>query len=512
MARAVSPERKKEYNRRYERKLPPEAKQKRRDAQAACKRKLRQHRSTARELAEPNTSATAGVLLPAFSWIPSSAQTDSHSHTNSFFRHSVASLNDPGPRGLDLASGMLGTQVSPETKVVTWDDGHITILPTVMRDGQNVLIEDLRLTKKFAAVSASKPGSRFVTHLNGPLTENELLLIEIRSSLAAGKCVIVREAVRPGPLNLTMEYLEKRYGIHATMPVDMHDMELRAKNPAQPHVPGMMSDLISGINNPNEQRCVLDCPIAVGLPLELAPLDEGQMAWHRTTKDCPSPGLGMHLGSPCASVSQGGVLIPPRRDSEGRNTYFFPVIGIQFRTLFFHKITHGGKVPRQPAKSLCGPHDMDDYNAETLTIYPGDLLIQPPGQLHAEYNPNPALARGGHFFTYGTLHRTNSFRFLEVAQGNAAQVHEYTDETLWRMAALIPRLPPDQLSGKLALLASVGTLLHGSQAQKVSGMAPGINVPQEKATHDLTITQLRPRPCSCYQDSAAPRHLPTRLA
>lgn len=293
MARAVSPERKREYNRRYEGKLPPEAKQKRRDAQAACKRKLRQHRSTARALAEPKTLATAGVLLPAFSWTPPSAQDpttgdDSHSCTNNFSQHSVASSDGSGLRELNLASGMLGTQVPLETKVVTWDDGHITILPTVMRNGQNVLIEDLHLTKKLAAVPASKPGSRFVTHLNGALTENELLLSEIRSSLAAGKCVIVREAVRPGPFNLTMEYLEKQYGIHGTMPVDMYgkvlelqylytintyphglDMELRVKNPAHPYIPGTMNDLILGINNPNQQRCVLDCPIAIGLPLEL---------------------------------------------------------------------------------------------------------------------------------------------------------------------------------------------------------------------------------------------------
>jgi hypothetical protein len=94
------------------------------------------------------------------------------------------------------------------------------------------------------------------------------------------------------------------------------------------------------------------------------------MAWYRTTKDCPWPGPGTHLSSPCAMVSQGGVLIPPHRDSEGRNTYFFPVIGIQFRTLFFHKITQDGK----PPCSFGGPHDLDDYHAETLTIYPGDLL------------------------------------------------------------------------------------------------------------------------------------------
>ncbi|KAG1845815.1 hypothetical protein F4604DRAFT_1936726 [Suillus subluteus] len=421
MARAVSPERKKEYNRRYESKLPPDVKQKRRDAQAACKRKLRQRRSAARSLAEPNTSATAGVLLPAFSWTPSSAQhlktNDSHSCTNNFSRHCVASSNDPRLRGLNLASGMLGTQVPLETKVVTWDDGHITILPTVICDGQNVLIEDLRLTKKFAAVPATKPGSRFVTHLNGALIENELLLMEIRSSLAAGKCVIVREAVKPGPLDLTMEYLEKRYGIHGTMPVDMHDMALRAKNPDHPHVPGVMSDLILGINNPNEQRCVLDCPIASPRrgPDGLAPDHQGLSIGRTGYTSWQPVGLG----------------VPGR------------VTGIQLRTLLFHKITRDGKVPLQATKSLRGPHDLDDYDAETVTIYPGDLLIQPPGQLHAEYNPNPAFARGGHFFTYGTLHHTLSSRSLEVT----AQTREYKDETLWRMAALIPRLPPDQLSG-----------------------------------------------------------------
>ncbi|KAG2057202.1 hypothetical protein BDR06DRAFT_969415 [Suillus hirtellus] len=319
-----------------------------RDAQAACKRKLRQHRSTAWALAEPpqpaNTLAATEILSPAFSWTPSPVRDKTadgiHSQTHNFPQHAVASANDPGMRGLDLASGMLGTRVPLETEVVTWDDGHITILPTIMQDGQNVLIEDLRLTKKLAAVPASKPRSKFVTHLNGAITENELLSIEIWSSLAAGKCIIVHEAVRPGPLNLTMEYLEKHYGIHATMPVDIHDMELQAKHPAQPHVPGVMRDLILGINNQNEHRYVLDCPIAVGLPPELVPLDEGQMAWHRTIKDCP-----------------------------------WPVISIQLWTLLFPKIPHDGKVPFEATKFLCSPHDLDNYDAETMTVYPGDLLM-----------------------------------------------------------------------------------------------------------------------------------------
>ncbi|KAG1860078.1 hypothetical protein F4604DRAFT_1684456 [Suillus subluteus] len=134
------------------------------------------------------------------------------------------------------------------------------------------------------------------------------------------------------------------------MPVDMHDMELQAKNSAQPHVPGIISDLIS---------------------------DEGQMAWHRTTKDSPLPE---------------------------------PVIGIQFWMLFFHKIM----------KSLCSPHDMNDYNAETLTLYPGDVL------------------------------------FLEDTQGNNAQAYEYADETVWQMDTFISWLPPDQLSGNISGSKSAG--------------------------------------------------------
>lgn len=90
---------------------------------------------------------------------------------------------------------------------------------------------------------------------------------------------------------------------------------------------------------------------------------------------------------------------------------------------------------------------MDGVQDCYLTIHPL-CRIQPPGQLHAEYNPNPALAHGGQFFTYGTLYRTYSSRYLQVTPGNNSGAQECTDETLWRMAALIPRLPPDKLLGK----------------------------------------------------------------
>jgi hypothetical protein len=47
-------------------------------------------------------------------------------------------------------------------------------------------------------------------------------------------------------------------------------MELRAKESHRPHVEGTVSDLISGINNPDEIQCILDCNVYEGLPPDLA--------------------------------------------------------------------------------------------------------------------------------------------------------------------------------------------------------------------------------------------------
>jgi hypothetical protein len=119
---------------------------------------------------------------------------------------------------------MLGTQVPEDAETVTWSDGHITILPTVMREGQNVLTEDAELTKKLAEVPTSKPGSEFVTHFNFQDTSRDELILGIRASLGEGKCVVVRGAAKPGPAELSMEYLEKRYRIQSTARVDMHGL------------------------------------------------------------------------------------------------------------------------------------------------------------------------------------------------------------------------------------------------------------------------------------------------
>ncbi|KAG1758483.1 hypothetical protein EV702DRAFT_1053795, partial [Suillus placidus] len=81
--------------------------------------------------------------------------------------------------------------------------------------------------------------------------------------------------------------------------------------------------------------------------------------------------------------------------------------------------------------------------------------IQPSGQLHSVYTPIPSFTRGGHFYSYETLPSTELSRWLDCCEGLLLtnQAHEHTEETLWRMTAVIPRLPPNEVPHRIPLLA-----------------------------------------------------------
>ncbi|KAG1725977.1 hypothetical protein EDB19DRAFT_1833597 [Suillus lakei] len=471
----ISPETKRKYNRTYEEKLTPEKKERRRRAQAACKRKLR----AARKLqgASPTITSTSGPTHPPpLAPLPSGHHSQLDEHLN-----------------LDHASGMRGTQVPEDAEMVTWSDGHITVLPTVMREGRNVLTEDAELTKKLAEVPTSKPGSNFVTHFNFQDASRDQLILGIRTSLGDGKCVIVRGAAKPGPTELSMEYLEKRYRIQSTTRVDMHDMELRAKEFSKPHVAGTVGDLIAGISNPNEQRCILDCLIYTGLPEELTSsvLDDGLMAWHRSIRDCPLEGKFVHpdnfLVNGWGLIHQGGVVTTPHHDSEGQNTFVIGDVGLKIWVWFFYKDPRDRQALLQASTSLCDKYDFSQFVAESVTVYPGDLIIQPPGQLHSVYTPIPSFTRGGHFYSYETLPFTELSRWLDSCAGLLLtnQAHEHTEETLWRMTAVIPRLPPNEGSRSTILKKNAPKAIQSSSKDRAITIVQKILRHMDIAARDL---------------------------
>ena len=69
---------------------------------------------------------------------------------------------------------------------------------------------------------------------------------------------------------------------------------------------------------------------------------------------------------------------------------------------------------------------------------------------HMVYTPIPSLTLGGHFFLWDALHETLVSRALDHLDGMlfTNQDHEHTDETLWRMATMLPRIPQEEIASK----------------------------------------------------------------
>ncbi|KAG2335293.1 hypothetical protein BDR05DRAFT_1006978 [Suillus weaverae] len=85
------------------------------------------------------------------------------------------------------------------------------------------------------------------------------------------------------------------------------------------------------------------------------------------------------------------------------------------------------------------------WDAEVITLLDGDLLFQPPGQVHAVYTPKKSFVTGGHLHHFGSLHLTEISRYIDAhkAQFLTNQVHDNALETFQRMTIALPRLSPN---------------------------------------------------------------------
>ncbi|KAG1886468.1 hypothetical protein F4604DRAFT_1917266 [Suillus subluteus] len=86
----------------------------------------------------------------------------------------------------------------------------------------------------------------------------------------------------------------------------------------------------------------------------------------------------------------------------------------------------------------------ENCDGEVITLVPGDMLILPPGIVHAVYAPVPSFTTGGHFYHYSCMHLTELSRFIdaEAATTSTNQGMEHVLETLRRMVIAIPYLSP----------------------------------------------------------------------
>jgi hypothetical protein len=123
----------------------------------------------------------------------------------------------------DLTRGVIGRKVPAMSPTVQWQDGRITVLPTIMKSGVNLCESvDVEVVKYFASCPESTASSKYVLHLSAADMEREDLVEIIEASLRDNKPVVIRGNASNTPTDITTEWLDRKFGISPGMPVSIH--------------------------------------------------------------------------------------------------------------------------------------------------------------------------------------------------------------------------------------------------------------------------------------------------
>ncbi|KAG2063013.1 hypothetical protein BDR04DRAFT_1164356 [Suillus decipiens] len=143
------------------------------------------------------------------------------------------------------------------TETVRWPNGHVTVLPTIIRDGRNVLEKDAQRVRQMAALPISTQSSSRIDHIYATSLQGRDLRDRVAGTLRCDRCAVVYRATEPGPEKLTLQYLHDQFGISDRL-CSLHDMAQRAEDWTHPHKDGTIGRLLDGVRYPDEKLCALD--------------------------------------------------------------------------------------------------------------------------------------------------------------------------------------------------------------------------------------------------------------
>ncbi|KAG1790108.1 uncharacterized protein HD556DRAFT_1446460 [Suillus plorans] len=349
---------------------------------------------------------------------------------------------------LDLTIGVIGTNVPRSSPCITWKNGHKTVLPAVHNEFMLNLCDhvDIPLIRYMAQLNTCESTSNNVLHLSGDTLQNLDVMAIVSDALSTNRCVKVTGVPYDKPQDdITTDYLDEHFSISPLRPVSIHDTEARYNDHADPIVFGNIKSFIESINDPTKIQSILDIPLAqTALPKYLRQIHP---------QNFTSKGWGL--------LSHAGFLSYPHHDAEGTLTWIRIESGIKFWAIFHLK---GGSSDRIQLQHLSVR--LADYNThkewilnhcdgEVIALHPGDMLILPPGIVHAVYTPVPSFCTGGHFYNYSCMHLTELSRYVdaEVARTSTNQDMEHALETLRRMVIALPYLSGRKVLHKRSLLS-----------------------------------------------------------
>ncbi|KAG2136434.1 hypothetical protein DEU56DRAFT_913013 [Suillus clintonianus] len=405
-------------------------------------------------------------------------------------------------RPKDLTVGLLGLEVPTNSPTIEWNDGHKTILPALY-DSNNVNVchtVDIPIIKYLAQCPESTPHSKHVLHISNTDFPTSDALDPISDALSQNKPVVIRGIGNHHVgQELTADFLDQYYAISPHRAVWVHDVKARAVDHMNPTKPAILKDFFKAMKDPETIQCVLDFPLAqASLPDALKNLDHGlTYGWNGTTYDVPITSK-VHPENfsvkGWALLHHAGFLTYPHHDAEGALTWAKMEVGVKFWVVFRPKDRHDDRQHlRDMAMNLAnmtenGPWIRQNCDAEVVTLYPGDIIIMPPAQVHAVYTPVASLATGGHFYHYGCMHLTEISRYLDVSSGDCLtnQILHNALETLRRMMIAMPRLSPRIRLFKRSILALCIMVKNGKQYRAKGGPQSAV-ADTETATPSLDI-------------------------
>ncbi|KAH0825904.1 hypothetical protein J3R83DRAFT_7657 [Lanmaoa asiatica] len=356
---------------------------------------------------------------------------------------------------LDQATGVLGVQVAKSAPTVRWSSGQITVLPYVEGEqGENALQQDQAYTEGLAKCPESLPPTDLVVFLSKDASSMDLLTAA-REGLSNNKSVVIRGIVDTHGFEFTEAGMYDEFACLPDRVMKVHDMKLRTADFTNPFVNTTLGEFLRGITDPEVVRVALDFPLAqLPIPYPFEKLDDGlTMGWNQTqgaitVDEKLLPGDVWTIRS-WGLAHHAGVLTYIHHDSEGLGTHIIPFSGIKNWIIVS---TKRGKVTRDELTTFLMEltdsdrllsQFTDKIDCETIHLYPGDLIIMPPGQLHAVYTPVASFCRGGHFYNLDTMHLTELSRFVDTTAGKYVtnQAHSGTLETLCRLVLVLPAIP-----------------------------------------------------------------------
>ncbi|KAG1855274.1 hypothetical protein F4604DRAFT_1932333 [Suillus subluteus] len=375
----------------------------------------------------------------------------------------------------DLASPLIPSEMPYGTETVRWPNGQVTVLPTVMRDGRNVLERDAKRVRQMAALPISSETSSRIDHIHATGLQDRDLRDQVAATLRNGRCAVVYKAMEPGPEKITLQYLHDQFGISDRL-CSLHDMARRAEDWTHPHKDGTIGRLLDGVGYPDEQLCALDIPLpAFTVPSPFQTLDHAAVyAWGETTHEYSLEDTRPHpdafLNRSWGLLHQAGIYSAPHHDSNGLITFVKIVSGMKMWGIYDLEDT---SVSRDEAADIFyGLCDIDtDLSqvprglvAEVAVLHAGDMLFMPPGKFHEVYTPLVTFAIGGHFLSYHTMHLSEWSCYLDQLHGSLFTNQEQQDTllVLRRMVVAIPRLSHCKLYHR-AVVALCTMVLNPSQ-------------------------------------------------